>query len=129
MLGKLRPLVSLGLGGRLGSGRQYLSWISLADEVAAIEFALTHDDVRGPWTCARPKPVTNTAFHVGDGSRAARPTPWIVPGFAVSALVGEFAREAVLTGQRAVPKVLTDAGFDFRHRTIEDALGYAFGQA
>ena len=129
MLGKLRPLFSLGLGGRLGSGRQYLSWISLADEVAAIEFALTHDDVRGPVDLCAPEPVTNTAFTSAMGHALHRPTPWIAPGFAVSALVGEFAREAVLTGQRAVPKVLTDAGFDFRHRTIEDALGYAFGQA
>ncbi|BCN84283.1 TIGR01777 family oxidoreductase [Prescottella equi] len=129
MLGKLRPLFSLGLGGRLGSGRQYLSWISLADEVAAIEFTLTHDDVRGPVDLCAPEPVTNTAFTSAMGHALHRPTPWIVPGFAVSALVGEFAREAVLTGQRAVPKALTDAGFDFRHRTIEDALGYAFGQA
>jgi len=129
MLGKLRPLFSLGLGGRLGNGRQYLSWISLADEVAAIEFALTHDDVRGPVDLCAPEPVTNTAFTSAMGHALHRPTPWIVPGFAVSALVGEFAREAVLTGQRAVPKVLTGAGFEFRHRTVEDALGYAFGQA
>lgn len=125
MLGKLRPLFSLGLGGRLGSGRQYLSWISLADEVAAIEFALTHDAVRGPVDLCAPEPVTNTAFTSAMGRALHRPAPWIVPGFAVSALIGEFAREAVLTGQRAVPRVLTDAGFEFRHRTIEDALAYA----
>lgn len=129
MLGKLRPLFSLGLGGRLGGGRQYLSWISLADEVAAIEFVLTHDDVRGPVDVCAPEPVTNAHFTSAMGRALHRPAPWIVPGFAVSALVGEFAREAVLAGQRAVPKVLTDAGFEFRHRTIEDALGYAFAQA
>lgn len=129
MLGKLRPLFSLGLGGRLGSGRQYLSWISLTDEVAAIEFVLTHDDVRGPVDLCAPEPVTNAHFTAAMGRALHRPTPWIVPGLAVSALVGEFAREAVLTGQRAMPKVLTDAGFEFRHRTIEDGLGYAFGQA
>ncbi|PTR32138.1 hypothetical protein C8K36_1011188 [Rhodococcus sp. OK519] len=125
MLGKLRPLFSLGLGGRLGSGRQYLSWISLPDEVAAIEFALTHDDVSGPVDLCAPEPVTNAHFTSAMGRALHRPTPWIVPGFAVKALIGEFAEEAVLTGQRAVPKVLTDAGFQFRHRTVEDALSYA----
>ncbi|WP_430333077.1 TIGR01777 family oxidoreductase [Rhodococcus sp. ACT016] len=126
MLGRLRPLYSLGLGGRLGSGRQYFSWVSLADEVAAIKFALTHD-VRGPVNLCAPEPITNAQFNGAMGRAAHRPAPWVVPGFALSALLGEFAREAVLTGQRAVPTALQQAGFAFRHATIDAALGYAFG--
>ncbi|QBJ94919.1 TIGR01777 family protein [Rhodococcus sp. ABRD24] len=128
MLGKLRPLYKLGLGGRLGSGRQYLSWISLADEIAAITFALTHDKLHGPVNLSAPEPVTNARFNEAMGRAVHRPAPWIVPGFAVSALVGEFALEAVLSGQRAVPVALENAGFTFRHSTIEDALAYALGQ-
>ncbi|RVW04927.1 TIGR01777 family oxidoreductase [Rhodococcus spongiicola] len=125
MLGRLRPLYSLGLGGRLGSGRQYMSWITLADEVAAIEFVLTHGDVQGPVNLCAPEPVTNARFSAAMGRALHRPAPWMVPGFAVTALIGEFGREAVLTGQRAVPTALEQAGFSFLHPTIDAALAYA----
>lgn len=126
MLGRLRPLYSVGLGGRLGSGRQYMSWVSLIDEVAAIEFVLTHGRVHGPVNLCAPEPVTNAGFNNAMGRALHRPAPWIVPGFAVSALIGEFAREAVLIGQRAIPTALEHAGFSFRHATVDAALGYAF---
>ncbi|WP_137723760.1 TIGR01777 family oxidoreductase [Prescottella subtropica] len=128
LLGPLRRIFRLGLGGRLGSGRQYLSWISLADELAAIEFVLDHDAVSGPVNLCAPEPVTNTRFTAAMGRALHRPTPWRVPGVVVSALIGEFADEAVLSGQRAVPRVLTSAGFPFRHTTIDDALRYALGR-
>jgi uncharacterized protein (TIGR01777 family) len=128
MLGRLRPLYSVGLGGRLGSGRQYMSWVSLEDEVAAIEFVLERDGVHGPVNVCAPEPVTNAAFNSAMGRAVHRPAPWVVPGFAVSALIGEFAREAVLIGQRAVPTALEHAGFTFRHATVDAALGYAFGR-
>lgn len=128
MLGRLRPLYRSGLGGRLGSGRQYMSWISLVDEVAAIAFALTDDTVQGPVNLCAPQPVTNARFNDAMGRAVHRPAPWKVPGFAVSALIGEFADEAVLTGQRAVPSALERAGFAFRHNTVDEALGYAFGR-
>ncbi|CAM3188783.1 TIGR01777 family oxidoreductase [Prescottella defluvii] len=128
MLGKLRPLYSLGLGGRLGSGRQYMSWISLADQIAAIEFVIGHDGIDGPVNLSAPEPVTNRRFNAAMGAALHRPAPWVVPGFAVSALIGEFAREAVLSGQRAVPTALDDAGFTFRHGTIDEALAYACGR-
>ncbi|MGF7124467.1 TIGR01777 family oxidoreductase [Rhodococcus sp. BE178] len=125
MLGKLRPLYSLGLGGRLGSGRQYMSWISLADEIAAIEFVIARDDLHGPVNLCAPEPVTNKRFNSALGGALHRPAPWVVPGFAVSALIGEFAQEAVLSGQRAIPTALDGAGFTFRHSTIDEALAYA----
>lgn len=125
LLGKLRPLFAYGLGGRLGNGRQYLSWISLEDEVEAVKFVLRTDSVDGPVNLTGPSPVTNASFTAALGRALHRPTPWVVPGFAVSALVGEFADEAVLTGQRVLPTVLEDAGYAFRHTTIGEALAAA----
>ncbi|GAA4479316.1 TIGR01777 family oxidoreductase [Rhodococcus olei] len=125
LLGRLRPLFTLGLGGRLGSGRQYLSWISLEDELRAIGFALTSGSLSGPVNATGPSPVTNAALATALGHALHRPTPWVVPGFALRALVGEFADEAVLHGQRALPAALEAAGFTFRHTTIGEALAAA----
>lgn len=121
-LSPIRPLFRLYLGGRLGSGRQYWPWISLADEVAAIRFVTEHDTLSGPVNLTGLSPVTNTEFTRAFGRALGRPTPWIVPGFALKAVLGEFATEGILMGQRAVPKALERAGFTFRHRTLDDAL-------
>ncbi|MEV0948339.1 TIGR01777 family oxidoreductase [Rhodococcus sp. NPDC049939] len=128
ILGRLARLYSLGLGGRLGNGRQYLSWISLEDEVDAIKFLLTREDVSGPVNLTGPAPVTNAQFSSAMARVLHRPAPWVVPRFALKALVGEFALEGVLTGQRAIPAVLEDAGFRFRHNTVGDALSAALLQ-
>ncbi|WP_072688463.1 TIGR01777 family oxidoreductase [Rhodococcus marinonascens] len=125
ILGRLTTLYSLGLGGRLGNGRQYLSWISLEDEVDAIKFVLTHEDVSGPVNLTGPAPVTNAQFSSTLARVLRRPAPWVVPGFALNVLVGEFAHEGLLAGQRAIPTVLEDAGFRFRHNTVGEALGAA----
>lgn len=125
LLSRLRPLFSVGLGARLGSGRQYMSWISLEDEVRAIRRALTDDTLSGPVNLTGPAPVTNAEFTAALGRTVNRPTPLAVPGFAVRTLLGEFADEAILTGQRAVPAALEGAGFQFRHNTIGAALAYA----
>lgn len=118
----LRPLFGRYLGGRLGSGRQYWPWISLVDEVAAIRFAMEHDTLTGPVNLVAPTPVTNTEFTASLGRAMHRPTPWRVPGFALQAVVGEFANEGILMGQRAVPRALDRAGFTFRHQTLDEAL-------
>ncbi|MFC9788688.1 TIGR01777 family oxidoreductase [Rhodococcus sp. NPDC127528] len=128
LLGRLRPLFGVGLGGRLGSGRQYLSWISLEDELEAIKFVLRTQTVNGPVNSTGPSPVTNAAFTADLGRALHRPTPWIVPRFAVRALVGEFADAAVLTGQRVLPTVLEEAGFVFRHNTLGEALDAALSR-
>jgi uncharacterized protein (TIGR01777 family) len=121
-LAPIRPLFKLYLGGRLGSGRQYWPWISLADEVAAIRFVTEHHTLSGPVNLTGPNPVTNAEFTRAFGQSLGRPTPWLVPGFALKAVLGEFATEGVLVGQRAVPRALERAGFTFRHPTLEDAL-------
>ncbi|MGV0835325.1 TIGR01777 family oxidoreductase [Mycolicibacterium thermoresistibile] len=125
LLSRLRPLFSLGLGARLGDGRQYMSWISLEDQVRALRHILTDDTLSGPVNLTGPAPVTNAEFTAALGRTVNRPTPWALPGFAVRAVLGEFADEGVLIGQRAVPAALEGAGFQFRHQTIGEALAYA----
>ena len=121
----MRPLFSVGLGARLGSGRQYMSWISLEDEVRALLFAISQPALSGPVNLTGPAPVTNAEFTTAFGRAVDRPTPLTLPGFAVRAALGEFADEGLLTGQRAIPAALERAGFQFHHNTIGEALGYA----
>ena len=125
ILGRIKPLFSFGLGARLGNGRQYMPWISLEDEVRALLFAISHDDVSGPVNLTGPAPVTNAEFTAALGRTVNRPTPLIVPGFALRTLLGEFAEEGLLGGQRAIPAVLERAGFVFHHNTIGEALAFA----
>lgn len=124
-LRRLRPLFSVGLGARLGNGRQYLSWISLEDEVRALQFAIAADRLSGPVNFTGPAPVTNAEFTAALGRAVNRPTPLLMPGFAVRAALGEFADETLLSGQRAIPAVLERNGFQFHHHTVGEALRYA----
>jgi uncharacterized protein (TIGR01777 family) len=125
ILGRIKPLFSFGLGARLGNGRQYMPWISLEDEVRALLFAISHDDVSGPVNLTGPAPVTNAEFTAALGRTVNRPTPLVVPGFALRTLLGEFAEEGLLGGQRAIPATLERAGFVFHHNTIGEALAFA----
>ena len=125
VLRRMRPVYSTGLGSRLGSGRQYMSWISLEDEVRALLFAISNPSLSGPVNLTGPAPVTNAEFTTALGHAINRPTPLTMPGFAVRAAFGEFADEGLLTGQRAIPSALERAGFQFHHNTIGEALGYA----
>jgi uncharacterized protein len=124
LLARIKPLFSFGLGARLGNGRQYMPWITLEDEVRALLFAIGHD-LAGPVNATGPAPVTNAEFTGALGRAMNRPTPMFVPGFALRTLLGEFAEEGVLGGQRAIPSALEHAGFEFHHNTIGEALGYA----
>ncbi|OCB14745.1 TIGR01777 family protein [Mycolicibacterium porcinum] len=125
MVNRLKPLFSLGLGARLGNGRQYIPWISLEDEVRAVLFAMSNESLTGPVNLTGPAPVTNAEFTAALGRALNRPTPVMVPGFALRALVGEIADEGLLVGQRAIPAALERAGFDFHHKTVGEALAYA----
>jgi uncharacterized protein (TIGR01777 family) len=128
VLGPGAPLVRIlglvfraGLGGRVGSGRQYWPWISLTDEVDAIRFLLTAD-VSGPVNLTGPEPVTNAEFTRALGHAVGRPTVLAVPRAAVSLALGEFGRSSVLAGPRALPAKLEAAGFTFTHRDVGSAL-------
>jgi uncharacterized protein (TIGR01777 family) len=125
ILSRLRPLFSLGVGARLGDGRQYMPWISLEDEVRALLFAINHDTLSGPVNLSGPAPVTNAEFTTALGRAVNRPTPLLLPGFVVRTALGEFADEGLLAGQRAIPAALERAGFQFHHNTIGEALTYA----
>jgi len=125
LFGRIRPLFTFFLGGKLGSGEQYMPWISLDDAISAIRFAVEHDTVSGPINLTAPSPVTNAEFTRTVGHVLHRPTPWVVPGFALKAVLGEFAEEGVLIGQRAVPKALESNGFHFLHPALGAAVSAA----
>ena len=121
LMARILPLFRLGLGGKLGSGRQYWPWISHADEVSALRL-LIESDLSGPVNLTGPEPVTNAEFTKTLGSVLGRPTLAAVPAFALKLAVGDFAEEGILAGQRAVPRVLTETGFEFAHPTLRQAL-------
>jgi len=128
LVGQLRPIFALGLGGRLGSGRQYLPWISLDDEVGVIRFLLEQDAVSGPVNATGPETVTNAEFTSAFGAALHRPAVLVVPGFALRLVRGaELVEELILTGPRVVPAVLERHGYRFAHPTIDAALTAAVG--
>ncbi len=122
-LARQLPLFRLGLGGRLGRGRQWLSWISLSDEVGAVLRALDDAALQGPVNATAPTPVTNRAFTGALGRALHRPTVLAVPGLALRVALGsDLASEMVLAGQRVLPTKLTASGYLFRHADIATAL-------
>jgi uncharacterized protein len=125
LLAQVRPLARAGVFGRLGNGTQFMPWISLTDEIAAIRFLLEHP-ISGPANLTAPEPVTNARFTAAVGSVLHRPTVLPAPALAMRIALGEFAGE-VLGGQRAVPTTLLDSGFRFVHTDVETALRTELG--
>ena len=127
-LGRQLPLFRLGLGGRLGPGNQYRSWISLDDEVSAIVRCLDDEALSGPVNLTAPEPVTDAEFAIGLGRAVHRPAFLPVPATALRlALGGEMASEMLLAGQRVVPAALEGCGFEFAHPDLDGALGWVVG--
>lgn len=121
-LERLARLARFGALGRLGSGRQWMSWISLADQVAAIRFLLDNH-VGGPVNLTAPAPVTNAVFTRTVGRVLHRPTFFPVPSFGAKLLMGaELAQTLLFEGQRVLPDVLLDAGYEFQHSDLETTL-------
>jgi hypothetical protein len=125
LLSALKPLFWLGLGGKLGNGRQYMSWISLTDEISAIMFAMDNSELSGPVNLTAPNPVTNADFTKEFGQALNRPAPWRVPAPALKLVIGQAGEEMALFGQRALPAVLDKAGFSFAHRDLSTAFSAA----
>jgi uncharacterized protein (TIGR01777 family) len=122
IVGKQLLLFKAGLGAPLADGKQYVSWISLEDELRAIEHLLTAD-VEGPVNLVGPAPVTNKQFTRALGRAVHRPTlPVGVPGPLLKLAVGDFAEEGILAGQRVAPAVLARSGFTFSHADLDAAL-------
>lgn len=123
LLGRLLLPFRLGLGGRVGTGEQYLSWIALDDHVAAILHLLALDDAAGPYNHTAPGPVTNREFTETLGQVLRRPTRIPTPLLPLRLRYGsELVDELLLTGQRALPERLEAAGYRFAHPTLEEAL-------
>ena len=122
VLKKQLPLFKLGLGGKLGSGRQWLSWISIDDEVGAILHLLTHE-VAGPANLTAPHPVTNAEFTKTLAGVLGRPSFMPIPAFGPKLVLGsELAEILLFEGQKVLPRVLEDSGYVFTHPTLEEAL-------
>src|SRR4051794_17910482 len=121
-LGKVLPLFKLGLGGKLGSGRQWMSWIALPDEVAALRFVLDNNDINGPVNLTAPEPVRNSDYTKAIGRAVHRPALAVVPPVALRAALGGFADEGVLVSQRVLPSRLEQSGFTFTYADVDAAL-------
>ncbi|MFE5857274.1 TIGR01777 family oxidoreductase [Streptomyces sp. NPDC056500] len=121
---RMFPLFKAGLGGKLGDGRQYWSFIALHDEVAALRHILDTDALSGPVNCTAPDPLTNREITAAMGRVLHRPTLFAVPAVALKAVLGDMAGD-VLGSQRAVPAKLLDSGFSFAFPGIDAAIGAA----
>src|SRR5947207_4913333 len=121
-LQKILTPFRLGVGGVLGAGTQYMSWIAVDDVVGAIQHLLVAAPGAGPINLVAPNPVTNRAFTKTLGNVLSRPTLLGVPGFALRLALGEMADEMVLTSTRAHPALLLASGYRFRYPDLEDAL-------
>jgi uncharacterized protein len=128
LLGPLGRIFGLGVGGTLGSGRQWMPWISMPDWLAAVAFLLVRSDIAGPVNCVGPAPARNTDFTRALARAVRRPAILPTPAFAIRLAIGEYASEA-LGSHRVVPAVLNRAGFDFRHTELEAALRTALHPA
>ncbi len=121
-LGKMIPAFKTGVGGKIGSGEQYVSWIGIDDLTRIFEFALTHDEISGPVNAVSPNPVRNEKFTEALAKALGRPSFATVPAFAIKMMFGEMGKETLLGSTRAVPKKLEDAGFEFEYPGIDKAL-------
>jgi len=121
-LKKMLPPFRLGLGGRVGTGRQWMSWIALEDVIGALKFTLAHDSLSGPVNFVAPNPVTNAEFTRTLGKSLSRPAIFPVPAFAARLLFGEMADALLLSSQRVAAARLKEAGYEFSYPTLDDAM-------
>lgn len=127
-LAQLLPPFRLGLGGRLGGGRQYWSWIALGDLVEVVNHLLDRDDLDGPVNAVTPRPVTNSEFATTLARVLGRPAVLPVPAPVLRLMLGAMADEMLLASTRAIPARLTSSGFVFRHPELDGALRHELGR-
>lgn len=121
-LARMLPAFKMGLGGKLGNGRQWISWISLMDVIRIIDFALHTESLDGPINAVSPEPVQNHAFTHTLGHTLHRPTILPIPAPLLRLVFGEFAKETLLASTRAIPEKLLNCGFSFEHPNLPAAL-------
>ena len=126
-LSRMLPAFRLGLGGRLGSGAQYVSWIELSDAVAAIRHTIENDSLQGPVNLVAPNPVTNAEFTRCLGATLRRPAILPAPAWVLRLFLGAMANELLLSSTRAVPQRLTETGFSFVHTHLDSAMKSVLG--
>jgi uncharacterized protein (TIGR01777 family) len=122
MLHKLLTPFKMGMGGKVGTGKQYISWVALEDAVNAIKLAINDQAMQGPVNVVSPNPVTNEEFTKTLGHVLNRPTALAMPAFAARLAFGEMADEMLLVSQRVLPKKLVGAGFQFHYPELEAAM-------
>ncbi len=123
LMPKMLPIFKMGAGGKLGPGNQWISWISMTDEVRAIVAAIMDDGLSGPVNLTAPDPVRNKDLTDQLASALSRPSFLSVPSFALKAVLGsELAQDLLLASQRVHPEVLTERGFEFEHPTLTEAF-------
>ncbi|CAN5260035.1 N/A [soil metagenome] len=127
-LGTTLPIFKLGLGGKIGSGSQYWSWVALDDVVGAIIHCLTNDAVGGPVNVGSPNPLTNAEYTKVLGKALNRPTVFPVPAPAARLMFGEVADALLLSSQRIEPAKLKETGYEFRHPELEGAFQHMLGR-
>lgn len=118
----------LGVGGRIGSGRQYISWLTIDDAVGIILFAIEKENLRGPVNAVAPQAITNVEFTKALGGALSRPTIFPVPVFALRLAFGQMGDEILLSSQRVKPKRLEEAGYVFKNPEIMSALKHVLGK-
>ncbi len=121
-LGTMLTPFKLGVGGVVGSGKQWMSWISMEDEIAIINFVIENETIRGAVNAVSPNPVTNQEFTKTLGEVLYRPTFLPLPEFAVSMVFGEMGDALLLASTKVIPKRLTDAGFEFKYPDLKPAI-------
>jgi hypothetical protein len=127
-LARMLPVFRLGLGGHLGSGEQYMSWVTREDAARAVGHLLAASDVAGPVNLCAPTPVTNREFTDTLGDVLGRPTLFWVPGVGVRLLYGQMGEELLLASDRMRPEKLAESGFEWRYPDLEPALEHVLGE-
>lgn len=125
-LARMVPPFKMGLGGRIGSGMQWMPWIHIDDEVALIFHCLHRSDIKGSVIASSPNPVTNQSFSQALGAVLSRPVVFPMPSLVAKLLFGEMAEELLLTGQRTYPRKALASGFEFSYPELELALAQIF---
>lgn len=125
-LAKMLLPFKLGVGGRIGSGRQWFSWVALEDAVRAVSWAIADESVRGVFNITAPNPVTNAGFTRALGRALHRPTLFPIPSAVMKLVFGQMAEETLLAGQRVIPSLAINKGFRFVHNTVASALQTSF---
>ncbi len=128
VLGKMLLPFKMGLGGKIGSGKQWMPWIHLDDLVGIVDYCIEHQDINGPVNCTAPYPVVNSQFTAALGKQLKRPTIFSMPAFIVKQLMGTMGEELLLSGKKVLPIKIQQAGYQFSYEQLETALKEVLGK-